>query len=98
MANFDWRTDEEENVVTPRTHAVLRHSGRRIWLLAIVSTLVVLLASLINWRLNQRLESDTQQVEDDVFVGQQFAQYPVSAGFVEGVFASLLEDDLVVGL
>jgi len=66
MADFDWQTEEEEDVVTTRTRMVLRRSGRSLWILAIVATLTVLLATVGIWRLNQRIESETQQVENDV--------------------------------
>lgn len=66
MADFDWRTEEEEDVVTTRTRMVLRRSGRRLWILAILATLTILLVAVTLWRLNQRIESETQQVENDI--------------------------------
>lgn len=66
MADFDWRTEEIEDIITPGAPVVLRRSGRRIWILAIVATLTILLASVAIWRLNRRAESQTHQVENDV--------------------------------
>lgn len=78
MAGFDWQTEEIEEIITPRPRVILRRHGRRIRILIILFLLAVLLATLGIWRLNQRIESETQQVENDVLAAFHTWQQAVS--------------------
>ena len=65
MADFDWQT-EEEDLFIPHTRLLLRRSRRRLWILAIGITHTLLFVLVVIWRLNHRIDSQTQQVENDV--------------------------------
>lgn len=65
MADFDWRTEEEDDFTSPG-RVMLRRTGRRLWILGIGIALTLLFVAVAIWRLDQHLKNQTQQVENDV--------------------------------